>query len=95
MPSLAPRLPANSHQILAATLGAWHAATVFAQNDSFAGFIRKSDQPAPDEEQQCFHLLAGFKIQSLTSEPEISKLPNLAFDDIGCLWLTQLTQSRS
>src|SRR3954453_3699435 len=42
----------------------------------------------PDEERKALHLPPGFEIQLVASEPDIHKPLNLAFDDLGRLWVT-------
>ncbi len=42
----------------------------------------------PEEERKALHLPPGFEIQLVASEPDIHKPLNLAFDDLGRLWVT-------
>ncbi|MFO0951792.1 MAG: PVC-type heme-binding CxxCH protein [Isosphaeraceae bacterium] len=42
----------------------------------------------PAEEKALFHLPEGFVAELVASEPEIHKPMNLAFDDLGRLWVT-------
>jgi putative heme-binding domain-containing protein len=56
--------------------------------DPFAENIRSTDPLAPAQEQQSFHLPAGFSVQCFSAEPDIAKPMNLAFDSRGRLWVT-------
>ena len=42
----------------------------------------------PQEEKAAFHLPEGFEAQLVAAEPEINKPLNIAFDDLGRLWVT-------
>src|SRR5215471_2363708 len=42
----------------------------------------------PQDERKALHLPPGFEIQLVASEPDIHKPLNLAFDDLGRLWVT-------
>ncbi len=42
----------------------------------------------PDKEKALFRLPPGFEAQLVASEPDIAKPMNLAFDDMGRLWVT-------
>jgi putative heme-binding domain-containing protein len=42
----------------------------------------------PEDERKALHLPPGFEIQLVASEPDIHKPLNLAFDDLGRLWVT-------
>jgi putative heme-binding domain-containing protein len=42
----------------------------------------------PEDERRALHLPPGFEIQLVASEPDIHKPLNLAFDDLGRLWVT-------
>jgi putative heme-binding domain-containing protein len=83
------RLHVRTGHLLATVIGLWLTASASAQNDPFAEFIRKTEPRTPAEEQKGFHLPPGFKIQLVAAEPEIGKPMNLAFDERGCLWMTQ------
>ena len=50
--------------------------------------VATSDARTPEEERASFHLPPGFEIQLVASEPDIAKPMNLAFDDMGRLWVT-------
>ena len=43
---------------------------------------------SPEEERKALHLPPGFEIQLVASEPDIHKPLNIAFDDLGRLWVT-------
>ena len=43
---------------------------------------------SPEDERKALHLPPGFEIQLVASEPDIHKPLNLAFDDLGRLWVT-------
>ena len=43
----------------------------------------------PAAERAGFHLPPGFEIQLVASDPDIHKPLNMAFDDLGRLWLTE------
>src|SRR3954468_9208688 len=45
--------------------------------------------PLPaEQQQQLFHVPAGFEVQLVAAEPQIAKPTNLAFDAAGRLWVT-------
>ncbi len=46
----------------------------------------------PDEERKALHLPPGFEIQLVAAEPDIHKPLNLAFDDLGRLWVTDTVE---
>lgn len=50
--------------------------------------VAPTDPRAPDEERAAFRLPPGFEAQLVASEPDIAKPMNLAFDDLGRLWVT-------
>lgn len=56
--------------------------------DPFAEGVRPTPWLKPEEEQARFKLPPGFAIQLVAAEPDINKPLNLAFDDIGRLWVT-------
>ena len=58
----------------------------------FGQTIRASNQRAPLDELEGFHVPEGFQIELIAAEPLISKPMNMAFDSAGRLWLTQSTQ---
>ena len=60
----------------------------FAEEDPFAAGVRPTNPLLPEEQQRTFHLLPGFEIELVASEPEIAKPMNLAFDARGRLWVT-------
>ena len=62
--------------------------SVFAA-DPFADVVRKTEPLTPEQERKAFHLPAGFEVQLVASEPQISKPMNMAFDAHGRLWITQ------
>lgn len=43
---------------------------------------------SPEDERKALHLPPGFEIQLVAAEPDIHKPLNLAFDDLGRLWVT-------
>jgi hypothetical protein len=87
--SRSKRIRVTSRQQLAVVLLLGLTASVFAQDDPFADFIRKTEALTPEEAQKSFHLPPGFEIQLVAAEPDISKPMNLAFDERGRLWMTQ------
>jgi len=72
-----------------ACLSAVFVAVTRAGEDPFAEFIRKTEPLVPEAEQKSFHLPAGFEVQLVAAEPDISKPMNMAFDERGRLWITQ------
>ncbi len=60
---------------------------VFAA-DPFAEGVRTTEPLTPAEQQKTFHLPPGFEIELVTSEPNIRKPMNMAFDARGRLWVT-------
>jgi len=50
--------------------------------------VRPTDARTPEQERQGFHLPAGFVIDLVAAEPQISKPLNMAFDARGRLWVT-------
>lgn len=87
--SRSKRIRVTSRQQLAVVLLFGLTASVFAQDDPFLDFIRKTEALTPEQAQQAFHLPPGFEIQLVAAEPDISKPMNLAFDERGRLWMTQ------
>ena len=59
------------------------------KEDQFRRNIRTTDPLSPVEEQQAFHLPAGFEVQLFAAEPDIAKPLNMSFDHKGRMWLTQ------
>jgi len=57
------------------------------QNPFTAG-VRSTEPLSPAQERQAFKLPAGFDIELVASEPDISKPMNMAFDAQGQLWVT-------
>lgn len=55
---------------------------------AFALPVRSTEPLTPADEQKTFRLPAGFEIQLVAAEPDISKPLNLAFDVRGRLWVT-------
>ena len=51
--------------------------------------VAPSGPKTAEEERLSFHLPEGFEIELVASEPEIHKPLNLAFDDLGRLWVTE------
>jgi putative heme-binding domain-containing protein len=50
--------------------------------------VRPTEARTPEQERQGFHLPAGFVIELVAAEPQISKPLNMAFDARGRLWVT-------
>ena len=50
--------------------------------------VAPSGPLSPADEQKKFHLPEGFEIELVAAEPEIHKPLNIAFDDLGRLWVT-------
>jgi putative heme-binding domain-containing protein len=50
--------------------------------------VRPTDARTPEDERQGFHLPAGFVVELVAAEPQISKPLNMAFDSKGRLWVT-------
>jgi putative heme-binding domain-containing protein len=46
----------------------------------------------PAEERKALHVPPGFEIQLVAAEPDIHKPLNLAFDDLGRLWVTDTVE---
>jgi putative membrane-bound dehydrogenase-like protein len=51
-------------------------------------WAQDSTPRSPAEQQAGFSLPEGFRIELVTSEPEVKKLVDIAFDDAGRLWAT-------
>jgi putative heme-binding domain-containing protein len=64
------------------------AAVVQAAENEFALGVRTTDPQSPTDQQKSFVLPDGFEIQLVTSEPDINKPMNMAFDATGRLWVT-------
>ena len=54
--------------------------------------VAKSDPRTPLDERKAFHLPEGFDIELVASEPDIHKPMNIAFDDMGRLWVTETVE---
>ncbi|MGB7327033.1 MAG: PVC-type heme-binding CxxCH protein [Rubripirellula sp.] len=54
----------------------------------FGEGVRPTDWQSPESERQGFHLPPGFEIRLFSSEPQIAKPLNMAFDESGRLWVT-------
>jgi len=65
------------------------AATVGKAANVFDDFVRVTEPLTAEQEIKSFHLPAGFEMQLVASEPQISKPMNMAFDAQGRLWITQ------
>ncbi|MBT4276730.1 MAG: dehydrogenase, partial [Verrucomicrobia bacterium] len=59
-----------------------------SQLDPFAAGVRTTEPSSPAQERDDFELPAGFDIELIASEPDISKPMNMAFDAKGQLWVT-------
>ena len=59
----------------------------------FAGGVRSTQPLSPAEEQASFVLPHGFEAQLFSSEPQIAKPLNMAFDHRGRLWITNTVES--
>src|SRR5688572_607092 len=57
-------------------------------DDPFAQNVRKTEPLAPAEQAKTFKLPPGFTITLVTSEPDVNKPMNLAFDAKGRLWVS-------
>ncbi len=53
-----------------------------------AALVAQSEPLSPAEQQQKFHLPAGFEIQLVVAEPVIGQPMNIQFDGAGRLWVT-------
>lgn len=78
-------MPKNVVTKTLAFLAALWSVSLFAQD---ATLLAPGDALSSDEQQQTFHLLPGFEIQLVASEPEIGQPMNLQFDAAGRLWVT-------
>lgn len=56
--------------------------------DPFAENVRTTEPLSPQDQTRTFHLPPGFQIELVTSEPNIAKPMNMAFDADGRLWVT-------
>ncbi|HEX8200702.1 MAG TPA: hypothetical protein VF590_09460, partial [Isosphaeraceae bacterium] len=59
-----------------------------AQDVQPPALVAPTDALTPADEQTGFHLPPGFEIQLVAAEPDIHKPMNLAFDDLGRLWVS-------
>ncbi|MEO6811310.1 MAG: PVC-type heme-binding CxxCH protein, partial [Isosphaeraceae bacterium] len=50
--------------------------------------VASTEPGTPEDERKGFHLPPGFEAQLVACEPDIHKPMNLAFDDLGRLWVT-------
>src|SRR5580698_3821477 len=50
--------------------------------------VSKAEPRTPADERTAFHLPEGFEVQLVAAEPDIHKPLNIAFDDLGRLWVT-------
>ena len=53
---------------------------------------RPSRPARPTRQRKALHVPPGFEIQLVASEPDIHKPLNLAFDDLGRLWVTDTVE---
>ncbi len=60
-----------------------------AESDPFAENVRTTEPLTPEQEQKTFRLPPGFEIELVTSEPNIRKPMNMAFDARGRLWVSE------
>jgi putative heme-binding domain-containing protein len=60
---------------------------VFAQGRP-TELVASTPPLSPDEERKAFHLPPGFDAQLVACEPDLHKPMDLAFDDLGRLWVT-------
>ena len=54
--------------------------------------VARTEARTPEEERKGFHLPEGFDIQLVAAEPDIHKPMNIAFDDLGRLWVTSTVE---
>jgi putative heme-binding domain-containing protein len=59
-----------------------------AQGSAPIELVASTPPRTPAEERAGFHLPEGFEIQLVAAEPDIHKPMNIAFDDLGRLWVT-------
>jgi len=64
-----------------------------AQNDPAndpgrVDLVATTEALAPEQEKAAFVLPPGFEAQLVAAEPDVHKPMNLAFDDLGRLWVT-------
>ena len=74
-------------------LASWAATTTIAQNkpENNPGridLVAPTEALTPDQEKAAFTLPPGFEAQLVAAEPDVHKPMNLAFDDLGRLWVT-------
>ena len=80
------RLPGFA--VLFASLGIGLAASAQGPGDKPPELVAPTEALPPQEEKAKFRLPPGFEAQLVASEPDIAKPMNLAFDDLGRLWVT-------
>src|SRR5687768_4603313 len=77
------------HSIAIALVGLFVVSGVVrGADDPFAKNVRPTPPRSAEEQQKLFHLPSGFEIQLVTSDPDIGKPMNLAFDAKGRLWVS-------
>src|SRR3546814_18425625 len=60
------------------------------KGEEFSKHVRSTDPRTHEEERLGFKLPPGFEISLFASEPDIGTPMNIAFDDRGRMWVTQL-----
>jgi putative heme-binding domain-containing protein len=74
--------------LLPAFLVMAHFGTARAQSPAPVENVSTLPHRTPEDERKALHVPPGFEIQLVASEPDIHKPLNLAFDDLGRLWVT-------
>ncbi len=76
--------------VVMSLLGAVAASAVTRAQDAspFAAAVRTTEPVEAADQQQQFHLPAGFQIELVAAEPQIAKPMNLAIDSRGRLWVS-------
>jgi putative heme-binding domain-containing protein len=74
-------------------LASWAAPITFAQNmpennPGRVDLVAQTEALSPEKEKAAFKLPPGFEAQLVAAEPDVHKPMNLAFDDLGRLWVT-------
>jgi putative heme-binding domain-containing protein len=57
-------------------------------NPGKVDLVAQTEALTPDQEKAAFKLPPGFEAQLVAAEPDVHKPMNLAFDDLGRLWVT-------
>ncbi|MHB1557449.1 MAG: PVC-type heme-binding CxxCH protein [Isosphaeraceae bacterium] len=79
---------ARAVELVAFILVGQMASSALAQKPAPVENVSTLPHRSPAEERRALHVPPGFEVQLVAAEPDIQKPLNIAFDDLGRLWVT-------